>query len=285
MQFSFKHVADGSKIKSIQEITDIPRVISACNAKLRCKWVRVTVDGIRKDIVLLGEAHLSSKGEARAVKRIYPFFDRIGVEGIDPDASWDMFVIKWGLTILYGIMSAATLGQRSLDNSIIHQAGKHFDDKTVELEKGFRLPLRTRLIFTGVFAAQAFSAINFLFSSWHLIQNGLWPVVALGVLVGVAEMAAAGAAVIWMASHRGPFANLRDKVFIWVVDNPLVIFADIIGIGGPRNRHMAARVMQELADPKVRNIAIPTGAAHTRAMERLFISEYGGVSLDFPPVS
>ncbi len=272
-----KHVAE-SQTPVIESIAEIPQVIARHNAALRVRWLKLNVNGIEKDIVFLGEMHLSSKRELHAVNEIYPYFDRIGAEGVSRNTTWDFNLVMNCIHWFYHVISVLSLGQRSIDKSIIRHAENEYSKKTVPLEKDWKPPLRTRLFMGAALLAPLPSVVNFIFlvGNHHYIQAALLMSMVLFELSALMFTLSA-----FLVLKNTRMMRTLTPLAMFAVDHLITFAADLAGIGRPRNLHMCKKIVSVLQNPDIHNIVMATGAAHTLAMEKMLVRDHGAVQVKF----
>ena len=68
---------------AIKSIAEIPMVLEEEKVKQPIIYLTNTINGKKRDVVLMGEIHIATEGETRAANRILPYFKYLGCEGVD----------------------------------------------------------------------------------------------------------------------------------------------------------------------------------------------------------
>jgi hypothetical protein len=221
---------------------------------------------------LLGEIHIANKKEENTARKILPFFEVLGVEGVSRENFREMVVFSiFSRFFLYPLITIFSLGRRSMFyKSSIRYANCYPNDpnpetikKVVKLEKGWVPNLRARL-FVVFFPLYTLFVIYKIFICPSLDGT---EVDISSVIIGVLFGALSGVLII------------KVKILNFII---IIIFGYLFGLLFSRNEKMAENAAAVLSeDEGANNLLVLTGAAHTRGISEILQKKYGFVPSNF----
>ncbi len=259
---------------SIKSIAEIPQVLKDEGVKQPIIYLIKTIDGIERDVVLLGETHIATKGEERAYSRILPFFKCLGCEGIEVEGFIEGKFVFWAMHYVHYIMGVLFyFDRRSQKNkSSLDKADEYYDSESktkrvLFLEKGWKPSIRTRIFFVAL-------PVLFIWYTFLLAVTSVNVVSNHGDLWVLADIV--GAILFVILLEKTP---VLKEIF-------RLIFGFIIGyvfdLGPSRNRNMTKNLVAELNENKTTdNVLVLTGSDHTKPIAKILKKKYGFVEKKF----
>ena len=253
----------------IKNIDEIPKVFEEEGVKQPIVYLKNTINGKERDVVLIGETHIATKGEERAAGRILAYFQHIGCEGVDVKGFIEGRVFFWIFyNLMYPIISLFIFWQRrsKKNMSFLGKAYEYRDTGTknvLSLEKGWKPSIRTRFFFIA-------SPIIFLYTVYDMTANS----------VKVAQTEGGGAALIYIAFvflfiAACEILPVVKHVFRFISD---FVFDYIFDLGPSRERIMVKNMIAEMnANETIDEMIILSGSKHTPSLAKLLKKKYGFV--------
>ena len=99
----------------IASIAEVPLVVKGTS--LPVIHLSKEINGIKRNVVMLGETHIATKKEAIAVSRIMPFFKNFGCEGVDTKGFVEGRIFFWLMEHVFNYFASfISFGRRSKKN-------------------------------------------------------------------------------------------------------------------------------------------------------------------------
>ena len=254
----------------IKSIAEIPQVLKDEGVEQPTIYLTKTIDGIERDVVVLGETHIATKKEERAYSRILPFFGCLGCEGVDVKGFIEGKFFFWAMRYIHYVMVIFFyLNRRSKKNkSSLDKAAEYYDSEleakqVLSLEKGWKPSIRTRIFFVAFPVLFVWEIYSFTTGSINIAnEHGNEQ-----VLVHIITTIFLTVLLIKMPMLK----NIFDFILCYVFD-----------LGPSRNRNMTKNLVTELNDNiKIDKIIVLTGSGHTKQIAKILKKKYGFVEKDF----
>lgn len=231
------------------------------------------INGIERDVVLLGETHVATEGESKAARRIIPFFRCIGVEGVNvadlPEGKIFFWFLKWLMLPLVFVLNLFSREKRSKKNvSSIEQirdidCALRGDKVVVRLEDGWRPNLRMRAFFVLFPLSYVYSVVSTMLDTAETVAAADGSSILRSALIVVAMIAA----------FKMPVLGDAIK-FVF----SRVILGYVFGLGPSREKYMAKSAVAFLeGNDAADRMLIVTGKAHTKRIAKILQRKYSFV--------
>lgn len=253
----------------IKSIDEIPEVLEEEEVKQPVIYLENTINGKKRNVVLLGETHIATREEERAAGRILSYFKYISCEGVDTDTFIEGKFFFWIMDHIIGpIMSLLVYrGKRSSGNKSFLDTAQDYrgskSKKVFMLEEGWRPNIRIRI----------FSVV---FPIWILYSM----LTVTATSVGVARDYGGEGFVIYMVELAVFLVLLEKLPLINKILRYIVSFVIdyVFDLGPSRNRNMMKNLITELNnDGAIGEIIVVSGSGHTRSLAKLLKNKYGFV--------
>lgn len=257
----------------IKSIAEIPQVLKEENVKQPVIYLSNTIKGKERNVVLLGETHIATKEEERAVSRILPYFKYLSCEGVDVKGFIEGRFFFWIMDNIVGpLFSILSLWERrsKKNKSSIDKAYEYRDSKTKKvfmLEKGWKPSIRMRIFFIAFPVFIFRTMFMFAISSVEVASN----YGGGGVLMYIVSIAFFVALFEKMPLLKDILGFIIDLILDYVFD-----------LGPSRDRNMTKNLVVELnKNETIEEIIVLTGSNHTSSIAKLLKKKYGFVEKSF----
>lgn len=248
----------------ISDIAEISELIK--ETQLIAVHLHGTLEGINRDIVLLGEIHIATKAESVASSQIIPYFDGRGCEGIDARDFWEGRFFFWALGIIEKtfLKLALLLNGRSTQNTSAATIASKLLVATplFYLEKGWKPTWRLRMGMVLLPLVYLWSLID---STEKSVSSGNPSVIIITILMLVLIPC------LILSANKTRFEKILEAVMGFMLD---VIF----DFTPSRDRNMTKNTIETLnKHESLKRFIVITGKGHTLNQARILVKKYGFV--------
>ena len=256
----------------ITSISEIPSVVKGTSLPV----FRLTkkVNGTNREVIMLGETHIATSMEAKAVSRIMPYFTNFGCEGIDVNDFiegkfffWFMNKIAYPFNYILSFRKRSKKNKNSLSLAEDYAMDIRAEKRIISLEKGWRPSFRLRSFFV-LFPLYFLWSMFSIGSSSVVIgseQGWQWAIAYIG-----------GTVLFWLSLLYIPVIK---HVASFTIN---LIFDYVFDVAPSRNRNMSKNLLTTLErDNSINIILVLTGRAHVKPMIKILKNKYGFVEKDF----
>jgi hypothetical protein len=254
---------------AIISIAEIPQVLKEEKVQQPVIYLTKIIEDKERNVVLLGETHIATKGEERAAGRILPYFKCIGCEGLNVEGyiegKFFFLVMHYIINPFFGIVFF--LGRRSENNKSFIEKAYEYCDKVLLLEKGWKPSIRTRIFFVALPILFIREMYFFATSSIDIAsEHGSWQ-----VIVNIASIML----IVILLEKMPVLKNISRYIFGFILGY-------IFDLGPSRERNMTKNLIAELnKDETIDTAIVLTGSNHTRPIAKILKNKYGFVEKDF----
>lgn len=289
--------------KVIKSSAEIPQVLKEENVKQPVIYLNNIVKGKKRNVVLLGETHIATKGEEHAACRILPYFKYIGCEGVDVEGFIEGRFFFWVMDhMMSPVISMLSFWERrsKKNKSPIEKAHEYSDlkmRKALMFDKAYEcsdLKMRNPLMFDKAHEYSDLKTTNIL-----MLEKGWKPSIRARIFFVTFPLLFIGYVFLFAINSVSVVNNhggwwfliyiFSIVLFVELFDNIPVLkyilgfvinlaFDYVFDIGPSRDRNMTKNLNSELnKNETIDEIIVLTGSNHTRPIAKILKNKYGFV--------